>query len=81
MDVALFLYWKHWVKKSDWVNWFRQYWILGLSFRAGLGSLDWTALGWSFFQLAGYESNYMRDQNLNKVKNILQKISKRLKID
>ena len=52
----------------------------GPSFRAGLGSLDWTALGWPFFQLAGYESNNMRDQNLNKVKNILQKVSKRLKI-
>ena len=39
------------------------------------------SLGWSFIQLASYESNNTCDQNLNKIKNILQKISKRLKID
>jgi len=37
--------------------------------------------GLVILQLAGYKSNNMCDQNLNKVKNILQKISKRLKID
>ena len=35
----------------------------------------------SLFQLAGYESNNTCEKILNKIKNIIKKISKRLKID